>query len=85
MLSKKSELGALDIGMWGSTSCVKRLRAGDMNSGVWLRVWGKYMRIQGSSGDLTAARIGHREPLGMLSHLPIHKRAGLDLRGTEQS
>ena len=70
--------------MWGSTS-VKRLRAGDMNSGVWLRVWGKYMRMQGGSGGLNAAQIGHREPLGMLSHLPIHKRAGLDLRGTEQS
>ena len=70
--------------MWGSTS-VKRLTAGDMNSGVWLRVWGKYMRMQGGSGGLNAARIGHREPLGMLSHLPIHKRAGLDLRGTEQS
>ena len=70
--------------MWGSTS-VKRLRAGDMNSGVWLRVWGKYMRMQGGSGGLNASRIVHREPLGMLSHLPIHKRAGLDLRGTEQS
>ena len=71
--------------MWGGTRCVKRLRAGDMTSRLWLRIWGKYMRMQGSSGDLTVAWIGHREPLGMLSHFPIHKRAGLDRRGTEQS
>lgn len=63
---------------------MKRLRGWGYEFRGMAEVRGKYMADAGGSGGLNAARIGHREPLGMLSHLPIHKRVRLDLRGTEQ-